>query len=167
MKPAELSTLSSRESLGASGLLPLPHHGSGSRSVEPQIQQPGGSGRSGTSASYESLNASASSLDRKQSSSSRANDNPSLDDNVVIAGAPSQSSSSYVTPVDYESFLWRPGQQLSSRGEERLRTMWEALLEDAAKCVDEARQPEMLRRVTEVMGWCIEAGISVKYGRKV
>jgi hypothetical protein len=48
-----------------------------------------------------------------------------------------------------------------------LRAVWEALLEDASGCVDEARQPKVLQRVQVVLAWCVEAGISVKYGRKV
>ena len=50
---------------------------------------------------------------------------------------------------------------------EPLRTVWEAVLEEAARCLDEARQPGMLVRVSELMGWCVDAGVSVKYGRKV
>ncbi len=56
-----------------------------------------------------------------------------------------------------------------SRGDstDMLRAVWEALLEDASGCVDESRQPRLLVRVKEVIEWCVQANISVKYGRKV
>ncbi len=61
-----------------------------------------------------------------------------------------------------EGYSWRPGDPV-----EPLRVAWEALLEDAARCLEEAAQPAMLHRVSELMASCVDAGISVKYGRKV
>ncbi len=55
----------------------------------------------------------------------------------------------------------------SSSSYEGLRREWEALLDQAAKCLDEDEQPTMLARVESMLPVCVEAGISVKYGRKV
>ncbi|KIY99648.1 hypothetical protein MNEG_8316, partial [Monoraphidium neglectum] len=52
-------------------------------------------------------------------------------------------------------------------GDEALRRAWEALLESAAKCLDEAAQPTVLREVERMLPRAAAAGISVKYGRKV
>ncbi|GAX74144.1 hypothetical protein CEUSTIGMA_g1593.t1 [Chlamydomonas eustigma] len=64
--------------------------------------------------------------------------------------------------IDYETFCWQPGDPT-----EPLRLAWAALLEAAAHCMEEENQGPMLRRMNEMMGWCVDAGISVKYGKKV
>ncbi len=66
------------------------------------------------------------------------------------------------SPPASESLEWRPGDPVES-----LRLAWDALLEEAARCLDERRQAEMQRRVSRLMAACVEAGVSVKYGRKV
>ncbi|KAF6256099.1 hypothetical protein COO60DRAFT_149160 [Scenedesmus sp. NREL 46B-D3] len=48
-----------------------------------------------------------------------------------------------------------------------LRREWESLLEQAARCRDQRQQPTMLARVAGMLPRCSDAGISVKYGRKV
>ncbi|KAG1669063.1 hypothetical protein FOA52_003981 [Chlamydomonas sp. UWO 241] len=47
-----------------------------------------------------------------------------------------------------------------------LRSRWEALLEVAANCVDEAQQPLLLRQVQDMLPTVAKNGIGVKYGRK-
>ena len=51
--------------------------------------------------------------------------------------------------------------------EEHLRREWEQLLEQAAKCKCPQEQAQLLVQVEQLLPCCIEAGISVKYGRKV
>lgn len=48
-----------------------------------------------------------------------------------------------------------------------LRRDWEALLEEAARCLDPQQQPVLQARVEALLPRCQDAGISVKYGRKV
>ncbi|WIA12109.1 hypothetical protein OEZ85_012183 [Tetradesmus obliquus] len=48
-----------------------------------------------------------------------------------------------------------------------MRREWEVLLEAAARCKDQRQQPTMLARVADMLPRCSDAGISVKYGRKV
>lgn len=48
-----------------------------------------------------------------------------------------------------------------------LRRQWEAVLQEAGRCREEQEQPILLATVQRLLPVCNEAGISVKYGRKV
>lgn len=165
------------------GLPPRPLDGSGSRSVEGVGPHPAAAvssgrheeeagaarGRGGAPGSDLRATTSQGRAKRTSSSSSRARReaggaaNPTVEGSIMMSrmAAPS-TSETFDGNVTWKKFIWKPGHPV-----EPLRVAWETLLEAAAKCVDEESQPEMRQRVSELMGWCVEAGISVKYGRKV
>jgi hypothetical protein len=80
-------------------------------------------------------------------------------DLLISTGVPQPS---FDESIVFQMFWWQLGDPV-----EPLRQAWSALLEAAAHCMEEEKQGFMLKRVNEMMGWCVDAGIGVKYGKKV